>query len=119
MHYLLFRATMTIDLTYSEILRDVPRWCDARELLHNNTIWQMKVVKNSNLVTKIKKWTDINASMHRKYIIIKKVRYNDIPSSQEEKLNPRKPASQPHNFYGSGLQFSIYTGTPGMHKMGM
>ena len=46
----------------------VAGWCTTQERIHSNTKWQSKTSQNSNLVTKMKKWTDINVSMHQKDI---------------------------------------------------
>ena len=68
MHCLLFHDAMTLGVACYEVLRDVLRWCAAREPLLSNTKWQTKAARNSNLLTKIKKFTGINVLMQRKDI---------------------------------------------------
>ena len=51
--------------TWSCLLQDVVRRFAAEEHIHSNRKWPAKASWNSNLATKIKKWTGIHISMHQ------------------------------------------------------
>ena len=61
MHYLTLRASMTL-------VSQAATCCDMVRRSKTHTQQHKMAERNSNLLTKMKKWTGINAAMHQKDI---------------------------------------------------